>query len=95
MNVFAPDIVAAITAHMNADHAHDCVAIVRSARPREMTIDRATMVGYDDYVVDFAYTTTAGSDHRITIEWPFVISDRASIRAAIVELAVRAGGVAH
>jgi putative heme iron utilization protein len=81
---FAPDVVAAVAAHMNGDHAEDCVVICRVLGGRDDTT-AATMTGVDGDGVEFLATTTEGN---VTVRVPFSepITERAQIRAEVARM---------
>lgn len=78
------DIVAAVTAHMNGDHASDNVVICRGVGGRPDT-ETATMTGLDLTSVTFAITTATGAD-TVTIPFQAPIADRAQIRGEVAQM---------
>lgn len=81
---FAPEVVAAVCAHMNDDHVEDSLLIVRSlgARPEATA---ASMTGLDDTHAIFV-ATVDGSDVEVLVPWSETISERAQIRAEVVRM---------
>ncbi|MFD0684302.1 DUF2470 domain-containing protein [Actinomadura fibrosa] len=81
---FTAGVVAAITRHMNEDHAEDTVFIVRAlgGRPDAAT---AAMTGMDADGADF----TAEVDGRpvaVRIPWSRRLTERAEVRAEVVRM---------
>jgi len=83
-NPFAPDVIAAITKHMNHDHAADTLVICQGEGGRPAAT-AARMVAFDgtggDYVV-----TVDGAEEKIRIPWEKPLSERAEVRPEIVRL---------
>ncbi|MCU0309642.1 MAG: DUF2470 domain-containing protein [Acidimicrobiales bacterium] len=81
---FPPEVVEAITRHMNDDHAEDNLRICRAlgAHP-DATAARLT--GLDGDGMDFSVSTTGG-DATDRILWPERITERAEVRVAVVRL---------
>ena len=81
---FPEPVVAAVLAHMNDDHTHDSLLIVRAfARPDAVD---ATMTGLDERAGVFTATTPAGVE-EVRVPWPAgPISERAEIRREVVAL---------
>ena len=81
---FAPEVVAAVCAHMNDDHVEDSLLIVRSLGGRpEATA--ASMTGLDDTTAIFV-ATVDGSDVEVRVPWSETIGERAQIRAEVVRM---------
>lgn len=85
---FAPDVVEAVLAHMNDDHADDSLRIVQAfGRPAATA---AEMVGLDEHggvwwveVVDEG----GGDGSELRVAWPDApVTERADLRRAVVEL---------
>lgn len=78
------EVVAAVTAHMNGDHAADNVVICRVAGGRGETTS-AVMVGLDGEAVEFL---TEGPDGQQLLRVPFSspLADRAQIRAEVARM---------
>lgn len=83
MPVFSPDIVMAVLAHMNGDHADDNLLIVRAFGDPDAA--SATMVALDHAGGTWRYTA-GGAEHEVTVPWSTEISERAEIRREIVRL---------
>lgn len=81
---FSPEVVAAVLAHMNDDHAQDSLRIVQAfARPEASA---AVMTGLDENAGIWRAETAAGSE-ELRIDWPAApISERAEIRREVVAL---------
>jgi hypothetical protein len=73
------DVVAAVLAHMNGDHAADCAAICRGLGGRPGTT-RARMTGLDLEGFEFLATDAEG-DHVVRVPCSSPLADRAQIRA--------------
>ena len=81
---FSPDVVAAVTGHMNGDHPEDTLIICR-ALGGEPEATAARMTGLDaeggDYVV-----TVAGNERTLRIPWAEPLTERAQIRQEVVRM---------
>ena len=76
------DIVDAVTAHMNGDHAEDNVVICRGVGNTPETT-AAVMTGLDVHGIEFTATTPAGEQ---LVRIPFrgaPLAERAEIRAEV------------
>jgi putative heme iron utilization protein len=83
---FGPDVIAAVSRHMNADHTTDSLVIVRALGDTpEATAARVTHLDGDG--VDFAVTVDDGGSER-TVRVPFArpLTERPEIRAEFVRL---------
>lgn len=83
MTDFDPDVVAAVTAHMNDDHAADSLLIVRAFA--EPGASEARMTGVDREAGEWV-VVIAGRDQTVRIPWLESVSDRSGLRAAVVDL---------
>lgn len=83
-NPFAPDVIAAITRHMNEDHPDDTLVICRGVggRPRATA---ARMDGLDGDGGDFTVTVD-GAEEPIRIAWAQPLTERPQVRPEIVRL---------
>lgn len=79
-----PDVVAAITRHMNEDHPDDSVLICRSLGGQPSTT-AATMTGLDADGADFTAETDAGPVD-IRIPWSERLTERPQVRAEVVRM---------
>ncbi|WP_244930750.1 DUF2470 domain-containing protein [Nocardioides sp. W7] len=81
---FPEPVVAAVLAHMNDDHTHDSLLIVRAfALPDAVD---ATMTGLDEDGGMWS-ATTAGGAEEVRVPWPAGgITERAEVRREIVAL---------
>lgn len=81
---FAPEVVAAIMAHMNGDHAEDCVVLCRALGDQPETTT-AVMSGMD---TDAAYFEATVGDTVVPIRIPFrqTLTERAQVRVEIVRM---------
>ncbi|WP_285731057.1 DUF2470 domain-containing protein [Nocardiopsis sp. ATB16-24] len=83
-NPFSPEVVAAVTAHMNDDHPEDTLLICRALGGRpEATAAR--MVGLDGDGGDYAVTVD-GVEHTVRIPWARPLTERPQIRAEVVRM---------
>ncbi len=86
--LFTPDVIAAVTRHMNDDHADDNVVICR-ALGGVPDATAATMTGLDDTGIIFDVTTPAGTTVA-TIAWAAPVTERPQIRAEVAAMYHRA-----
>jgi hypothetical protein len=85
---FGPDVVAAVTGHVNEDHADACLDIVRGLGH----VRDATEACLDDVDAEGA-TFNALVDGRLVtvrVPWSRTIAERADIRTEIVAMHERA-----
>ncbi|MFS3127592.1 DUF2470 domain-containing protein [Nocardioides sp. Bht2] len=81
---FAPEVVAAVLAHMNDDHTDDNLLIAHAFGLPEATA--ATMTGLDGEAGLWQVTGPTG-DAELRVPWPGApITERAEIRREIVVL---------
>jgi hypothetical protein len=73
------EVVAAVLAHMNGDHADDCAVICRGLGGRPQTVS-ARMTGLDLDAFEFV-ATDADGDHPVRVACSRRLADRAQIRA--------------
>lgn len=85
---FEADIVHAVLAHMNDDHADDNRIIVHAFA--DASASDITMVGLDGDGGDWTYADAEGNTVRTRIPWPREVVERPDIRRAVVELHTRA-----
>lgn len=87
---FTADVVDAVVAHMNGDHAGDQLAIVRThAKPSAASATLIT-IGADGLAFDVQTGDGDGAvTERVTVAWPMPIEQRADIRRAVVMLMPR------
>lgn len=79
-----PDVVAAITRHMNEDHPEDSVLICRSLGGQPSTA-AATMTGLDADGADFTASTDDGTV-TVRIPWSERLTERPQVRAEVVRM---------
>lgn len=79
------DVVAAVTAHMNGDHAEDNVVICRGVGGRP-DVETATMAGLDLDAVTFAVTTTDGGTDEVRIPFSSPLEERRQIREEVAQM---------
>lgn len=84
MNPFAPEVIAAITKHMNHDHTDDTLVICRGAGGHPGAT-AAVMDGFDATGADFTVTVD-GAPVTTRIQWARALSERAEVRPEIVRL---------
>lgn len=78
------DVVAAVSAHMNGDHADDCVVIARALGQRPDTM-AATMTGMDADAIELTATGPAG-DEVLRIPFSERLTERAQVRAEVARM---------
>ena len=78
------DVVAAVTAHMNGDHAADNVVICQVAGGRADTT-AADLVGLDGDAVEFRTDGPTG-EQLVRIPFSSTLADRAQIRAEVARM---------
>lgn len=83
MTDFEPDVVAAVVAHMNDDHADDSLLIVRAFAEPGAT--RARMVGVDSAAGEWV-AVIDGREHTVRVPWIEPATERAMLRTAVVAL---------
>ncbi|GHC88696.1 hypothetical protein GCM10007079_33850 [Nocardiopsis terrae] len=83
-NPFSPEIVTAVTAHMNRDHPEDTLLICRALGGRP-DASAARMTGLDGEGGDYA-VTVGGTEHHVRIPWAEPLTERAQIRAEVVRM---------
>lgn len=83
MTSFDPAVIAAVTGHMNGDHAADNLLIVRAFAEPDAT--SARMTGLDGEYGEWA-ADVAGAVRTVRIPWLAPVTDRASIRTEVVAL---------
>lgn len=83
-NPYTPDVVAAVVAHMNSDHAEDSVTICRvfGGRP---DVTEAVMAGLDGHGADFD-VDGPGGPARVRVAWSRPITERVEIREEVARL---------
>jgi len=79
------EVVAAVTAHMNGDHAADNVVICRGVGGRP-DVASATMTGLDLEAITFTVTTTSGATDEVRIPFSAPLADRPQIRAEVARM---------
>ncbi|GAA0974517.1 DUF2470 domain-containing protein [Nocardiopsis tropica] len=83
-NPFSPDVVAAVTAHMNGDHPEDTLLICR-AFGGAPGATAARMTGLDGDGGDYAVTED-GAERVVRVPWERPLTERPQIRAEVVRL---------
>jgi hypothetical protein len=92
-DVFDESAVAAIMAHMNGDHLVDNLLIVR-VLGGHVDAQAARMSGMDADGIEFEIDgTMAGKSEIIRLPWTMHLTDRAQVRAEVVAMYERAGGI--
>ena len=85
---FSPEVVNAVTRHMNDDHPEDTLLICRALGDAP-DATAARMTGMDGQAGE--YTVTVGSGERaVRIPWSKPLTERPQIRAEVVDLYRRA-----
>ncbi len=82
---FTPEIVAAVSAHMNDDHGEDSVIICRGLAGQPDAV-AARCSGLDPAGVRFAVTNGTGAEVPVVVAWGSVPTTRAEIRQEIVRM---------
>jgi len=82
---YEPDADAgtAIAAHMNDDHADDCIVIAKAYSGVE-TITGASVVGVDGAGMDLAAETPDGP-LTVRVPWSGPLADRSAVRVEVVK----------
>ncbi|MCF2526086.1 DUF2470 domain-containing protein [Yinghuangia soli] len=83
-NPFGPDVVAAITKHMNDDHPDDNLLIVRGLGGQK-DATAATMTGLDGLGADFT-AVVEGAGTAVRIPWERELTERREVRVEVVRL---------
>lgn len=88
---FSPEVVAAIMAHMNGDHAADNLVIVR-ALGGVPEAEHARMSGMDATGIDFDVTVGAVGERQVPVRlaWSQPLTERSQVRPEVVRLYERA-----
>lgn len=81
---FDADVVAAITRHMNTDHAEDNVVICKAFGGLS-DVSSATNTGFDVAGMRFV-AVTPGGDVEVVVPWETVPVERADVRAEVVRI---------
>ncbi|MBB6172475.1 putative heme iron utilization protein [Nocardiopsis mwathae] len=81
---FSPEVVQAVTKHMNDDHAADSLLICQALGGRPAAT-AARMTGLDGYGADFA-AVVDGTEVEVRIPWSRPLSERAEIRREVVRM---------
>ncbi|MFC9516500.1 DUF2470 domain-containing protein [Nocardiaceae bacterium NPDC056970] len=83
MTTFDAPVVAAVTGHMNGDHAEDNLLIVRAYAEPDATAAR--MTGLDGESGEWV-AEVDGAERTVRVPWLGPVTDRASIRTEVVAL---------
>jgi len=81
---FDDDVITAVIGHMNAEHRHDSLSIVRSLGG-EPDATEAVITDLSGEGVGFDIRTATGS-HRVVVPWGEVPLTRADIRHELVRM---------
>ncbi|UGQ13696.1 DUF2470 domain-containing protein [Yinghuangia sp. ASG 101] len=81
---FGPDVVAAITRHMNDDHPDDNLLIVR-ALGGEGSAASARMSGLDKLGADFV-AVVDGVEKTVRVPWGRELTERREVRVEVVRM---------
>ncbi|MFD4182229.1 DUF2470 domain-containing protein [Rhodococcus sp. NPDC058514] len=87
MTSFDDSVIAAVTGHMNGDHAADNLLIVRAFA--EPSATAARMTGLDTEAGEWA-AEVDGAERSVRVPWLGPVTDRASIRTEVVALCQQA-----
>lgn len=83
------EAVAAICRHMNEDHRADGLLICRALAGAGDAVD-AEAVGVDETGMRFRVRAADASTREVSVEFATPVTERAQVRAAVVELYDRA-----
>lgn len=83
-NPFGPDVIAAVSRHMNDDHTGDSLVIVR-ALGGVPDASAARVDGLDGVGVDFVVTVD-GAERTVRVPFERPLTERPEIRAEFVRL---------
>ena len=83
-NPFSPEVVTAVTDHMNGDHPEDTLVICR-ALGGQPDATAARMTGLDGEGGDYAVTVD-GTERSVRIPWGDPLTERAQIRLEVVRM---------
>ena len=81
---FAPEVVAAVCAHMNDDHPDDCLLIVRGLGG-VTDATSARMSSIDDCSAHFEAVTPDGVS-PVSVEFPMQVTQRPQLRVEVVRM---------
>ncbi|MFY7066832.1 DUF2470 domain-containing protein [Nocardiopsis changdeensis] len=81
---FSPEVVTAVTAHMNGDHPEDTLLICR-ALGGHPDATGARMTGLDGEAGEYA-VTVGGTEHTVRIPWAHPLTERPQIRQEVVRM---------
>lgn len=82
---FTPEVVAAVTSHMNGDHPEDSLLICRSLGGRPQATS-AAMVGLDADGADFEVLEDGGEPVAVRIPWSERLTERGQVRLEFVRM---------
>lgn len=82
---FTDDVVAAICAHMNDDHADDTLVICRALGERP-DATAARMVGLDADAGRYVVVGAGGVEQHISIPWSTRLTSRGEVRTEVVRM---------
>lgn len=83
-NPFGPDVVAAVTRHMNEDHPDDNLLIVRALGGQDAAT-AAHMSGLDKLGADFV-AVVDGAEKSVRIPWGRELTERREVRVEVVRM---------
>lgn len=81
---FTPDVVAAVTAHMNSDHPEDN-ALIAEALGGAAGTTSATLIDISPAGATFLAVTGDG-EQEVTVPWAVEVTERATIRHEVVRM---------
>ncbi|CAM3770192.1 DUF2470 domain-containing protein [Nocardiopsis rhodophaea] len=81
---FTPEVVHAVTKHMNDDHAEDTLLICQALGGRP-SATAARMTGLDGYGGDYI-AIVDGAEVEVRIPWSRPLTERAEIRQEVVRM---------
>lgn len=84
MSIFSDDVVAAITAYMNANQSDTCLLIAQ-VHGRAPEAETAVMSGFDEHRAVFTVTTANGVGD-VEVPWSRTLQSRDEVRGELFRL---------
>ncbi len=89
MNWLTPEVVRAVTTHMNDDHRADLLVMVAEQAP---TATQAEVTGVDEAALYVRVVEAPGAAREVALAWPGPLTQRTDIRKYVVEMHEQAQG---
>lgn len=86
-----PEVIEAVTGHMNGDHGADSLLIVRQLGSLPEAVS-ARCAGFDLHGMTFTATLPDGSEQDVVIPFSGPLGSRVDVRAEVVAMYEAAGG---